>query len=203
MSDFTSFQKVVSSLGMEKLEHPIFYNSFVGIRFNIGDDDNENLFNSHYVATCLERSLKIYHSLKHSPDLLVIEGYLYKSETIKDFISSVLSVADLSQPDEIMLDDFQDECTHLFLLWELKNFSPDKLLKEIILAESGNGNYFLTSSVYFVCTNDNVIFHLYDDRGADLVADKKERIQHIYNELNDLISDYDKEKIDSIFKMAE
>ena len=32
------------------------------------------------------------------------------------------------------------------------------------------------------------------------VADKKEKIEHIYYELNDLILDYDREKIDDIFK---
>ena len=212
MSIYDSFKKVISSLGMEQLTHPIFYNSPIGIRFNIGDNGNEVYIeqsdeefsaNPNYISACLERSLKIYHSLEMEPNLLVIDGYLYENETAEDFISSVVSDTDLPQPNEIKSEithDDQAECIHVFLLWNINDFNPSKLLEEIIKADIGTGNDFLTSSVYFVCTNDNVLFHLYDDRGADLVTDKKEKIQHIYYELNDLILDYDREKIDDIFK---
>lgn len=198
---------------MKELTHPIFYNCPIGIRFNIGDNngidpylekpDGELLANPQYITTCLDRSLKIYNSLKSKPDLLVIEGYLYDNETIENFISSVVSATDLPKPNEIkseLTHDDEDEFIHVFLLWNLNDFNPNKLLEEIIKADLGSGNFFLTSSVYFVCTNDNILFHLYDDRGADLVTDKKEKIQHIYHKLNDLILDYDREKADNIFK---
>ena len=212
MSIYESFKKVIASLEMEELTHPIFYNSPIGIRFNIGDNGNdvyidesreELSVNPNYVTACLERSLKIYHSLKSEPDLLAIEGYLCENESVEDFISSVVSATDSLQPNEIKSEltrDDEDEFVHVFLLWNLNDFNPNKLLEEIINADLGSGNFFLSSSVYFVCTKDNVLFHLYDDRGADLVADKKEKIQHIYYELNDLILDYDREKIDDIFK---
>ena len=212
MSIYESFKKVIASLGMEELTHPIFYNSPIGIRFNIGDNGNdvyiyesqeELSVNPNYVTACLERSLKIYHSLKSEPDLLAIEGFLCQNETVEDFISSVVSATDLPQPNEIkseLTHDDKDELIHVFLLWNLNDFNPNKLLEEIIKADLGSGNFFLTSSVYLICTKDNVLFHLYDDRGADLVTEKKEKIQHIYYELNDLILDYDREKIDDIFK---
>ena len=212
MSIYESFKKVIASLEMEELTHPIFYNSPISIRFNIGDNGNESYIdksgeepsvNPSYIAACLERNLKIYHSLKTEPDLLAIEGYLCENESVEDFISSVVSATDLPQPNEIKSEltrDDEDELIHVFLLWNLNDFNPNKLLEEIIKADLGSGNFFLTSSVYFVCAKDNVLFHLYDDRGADLVTDKKEKIQHIYYELNDLILDYDREKIDDMFK---
>lgn len=215
MSIYESFKKVIASLGMEELTHPIFYNSLIGIRFNIGDNGNEVYIdkseeelsvNPKYVTACSERSLKIYHSLKSQPDILVIEGYLCDNETAEDFISSVISATDLPQPNETKsetIHDDEDEFIHMFLLWNLNNFKPDKLLEEIIKADLGSGNYFLTSSVYFICKEDNVLFHLYDNRGADLVTDKKEKIQHIYHRLNELILDYDRERIDNIFKILQ
>ncbi len=211
MSIYESFKKVIVSLEMEELTHPIFYNSPIGIRFNIGDNGNdvyiyesqeELSVNPNYVTACLERSLKIYHSLKSEPDLLAIEGFLCQNETVEDFISSVVSATDLPQPNEIkseLTHDDKDELIHVFLLWNLNDFNPNKLLEEIIKADLGSENFFLTSSVYLICTKDNVLFHLYDDRGADLVTDKKEKIQHIYHKLNDLILDYDSEKINNIF----
>lgn len=212
MSLYESFQNVIFSLGMKEITHPIFYNCSIGIRFNIGDNGNEVYIdksgeelsvNPNYVTACLARSLKIYHSIKYEPDLLAIDGYLCENETVEDFISSVVSATDLPQPNEIKSEithDDEEEFIHVFLLWNLNDFNPNKLLEEIIKADLGSSNLFLTSSVYFVCTKDNVLFHLYDDRGADLVADKKEKIQHIYYELNDLILHYDREKIDDIFK---
>ncbi len=211
MSIYESFKKVIASLGMEELTHPIFYNSPIGIRFNIGDNGNdvyvdksgkELAVNPDYIAACLERSLNIYNSLNNEPNLLAIEGYLCENETVEDFISSVVSTTDLPQPNEIkseLTHDEEDEFIHVFLLWNLSDFNPNKLLEEIIKADLGSGNFFLTSSVYLICTKDNVLFHLYDDRGVDLVADKKEKIQHIYYEMNDLILDYDREEIDNIF----
>ena len=212
MNLYKSFQSVISSLGITELIHPIFYNCPIGIRFNIGDngnevyidkDDEEFSANPQYITACLDRSLKIYDSLKSKPDLLVIEGYLYENETVESFILSVVSATELPQPNEIKSEltrDDEDEFIHVFLLWNLNDFNPNKLSEEIIKADLGSGNFFLSSSVYFVCTKDNVLFHLYDDRGADLIAGKKEKIQHIYYELNDLILDYDREKIDNIFK---
>ena len=87
----------------------------------------------------------------------------------------------------------------MYLFWKRNGFQSDKVLEEIIRADLGSGNNFLTSSVHFVCVKDHVLFHLYDDRGADLVADKKETIQHIYRSFHDWISDFDRDKIERIF----
>ena len=67
----------------------------------------ELLVNPNYIMACLERSLKIYHSLKSEPDLLAIEGYLYENESVEDFISSVVSATDLPQPNEIKSEIFR------------------------------------------------------------------------------------------------
>lgn len=212
MSFFTKFKKVISSFGMEEIIKPVFYNSKIAIRFNIGDNGHDAYIhrknkkmsvNLDYITACLERALKIYNKLKTTPDLLMIEGYLSKGESTEEFVSLAMSAVDLPRPDEInseIIYDDEDEFTHLFLFWELKDFCPEKLLKEIILADLDGVNSFLVSSVYLVSTKDNVLFYLYDDRGADLVADEKEKISHIYDELNDLILDYDRERIDGIFR---
>lgn len=212
MSLFTTFKNVIATFGMEKLTKPIFNNSKIAIRFNIGDNGNdafidresENMsVNPDYISACLDRVLKIYNSMSNAPDLLVIEGYTINGKSAEKFVSSVLTTTGLPYPDEInseIVREDHSEYNHLFLLWNLNDFQPDKLLREIILCDFEVGNYLLSSSVYFVSTTDKVLFHLYDDRGVDLVADKKEKIQNIYDELNDLISDYNVEEIDTIFK---
>ena len=211
MSLYNVFESVIQSFGMQNLTHPLFYNSKVAIRFNIGDNGNDVYIdeskedftvNPQYVSSCLDRAKQIYNSLRNAPNILVMEGCLYENDSTEDFITTVTTATNLPYPQETKIEKIQEKdeaFDHIFLLWELNQFNPDKLLQEIIMADLGD-NHFLTSSVYFVCSNDNVLFHLYDDRGADLCAEKAENISHIYSDLHDLILEYDKEKIDSIFK---
>ena len=211
MNLYNKFNTVINSLGMQTLTHPLFYNSKVAIRFNIGDNGNEVYLekkqrsfrvNPEYITVCFDRVQRIYNSLSTQPDVLVIDGFLDENEMIEEFVNSVMLATDLPHPKEIKSEKYfidDEELMHVFLCWELNDFNPDKLLRQIISADLG-GNNILTSSVYFVCSNDKVLFHLYDDRGADLCAEKTESILHIYNDLNDYILEYDRKRIDSIFK---
>lgn len=199
MNLYNTFETVIHSLGMQALTHPLFYNTKVAVRFNIGENDNdvyldktkeEFTVNPEYVSACLGRAKQIYNSLMSSPNILVIEGYLYENDSAEDFINAVIMATNLSQPQETKIEKISEEdeeFDHIFLCWKLNKFDPNKLLQEIIMADLGSGNHFLTSSVYFVCSDDNVLFHLYDDRGADLCAEKAESISHIYKQLNNLI----------------
>ncbi len=203
---FESFQRVLHSFGMEGITHPLFYNSKIGLRFNIGDNGNDT-FTAAYTAACFDRAMMIYNLLKTKPDLLVIDGYLCENEASDNFIVDVTSATGLPAPHEIVTEPvYEDDnvFVHIFLCWKTtdfaEHFTPDDIIKEIITSDSDTGNQFLSSAVYFVCTKDNVLFHLYDDRGADLLSEKKESIRHVYKELNHLVLDYDREKIDTIFK---
>jgi hypothetical protein len=54
--------------------------------------------------------------------------------------------------------------------------------------------------IYFLNLTKKIIFHLYDDRGCDILAANKEEIRYLYQELNDWILDYDRKRIDLLFK---
>ena len=53
--------------------------------------------------------------------------------------------------------------------------------------------------VYFINLSKNTIFHVYDDRGCDVLATSPDTIRDIYNTYNDWILDYDRNKIDTVF----
>ena len=77
------FQKTITDLGMEQLEHPLFYHAPVGIRFEIGGEEPIYLdksaaklkTNPAYVQGALDRAAAIYRALPEVPDLLRIDGY--------------------------------------------------------------------------------------------------------------------------------
>ncbi|MEA4895914.1 MAG: DUF3885 domain-containing protein [Oscillospiraceae bacterium] len=124
---------------------------------------------------------------------------------MQEEVQSICNSAGMPQPDEQTLQPFQwgEDCeviSQLQLYWDLNKiqFSPDRLLREIIEADIG-GYSGLASNVYFADTHDFFILHLYDDRGADLMAANRELLRPIYENLNSWILDYDREKINELF----
>nr|WP_255408182.1 DUF3885 domain-containing protein [Sporosarcina sp. P3] len=43
------------------------------------------------------------------------------------------------------------------------------------------------------------MYHLYDDRGCDIIAADKESIRYLYEQYSDWILDYDKREVDKVF----
>ncbi|QHJ69938.1 DUF3885 domain-containing protein [Planococcus halotolerans] len=57
-----------------------------------------------------------------------------------------------------------------------------------------------SAQVYLINVSRQLIYHLYDDRGCDIISADKEGIRFLYEQYNDWILDYDREKIDAVFK---
>lgn len=54
--------------------------------------------------------------------------------------------------------------------------------------------------VYFINLTKKFIYHLYDDRGCDILAKNKEDIHFLYEKYNGWVLEYDREKIDAVFQ---
>lgn len=54
--------------------------------------------------------------------------------------------------------------------------------------------------VFFINKTKNTIFHIYDDRGCDVLSSDKESIGHLYKNYNDWILDYGRSAIDKTFQ---
>lgn len=57
----------------------------------------------------------------------------------------------------------------------------------------------ISSKVYFLNLEKGIIFHMYDDRGLDVIASRAEEIFGLYTGFNEWILDYDRRKIDKVF----
>ena len=117
--------------------------------------------------------------------------YVISDEYLKE-----IETIELSQDFSVKVIHYQDK-----LYWDLEKitFAPDRLLQEIIRADIGGYNGF-ASNVYFADSYNSILFYLYDDRGADLVAADKESLRPSYEKFNSWILDYDREKITAIFE---
>lgn len=206
------FNQAVLDIGMKKLEQPIFYNAPVGIRFEIGylmpiyiKKFFINTLNPAYVNSTLERATTIYSHLQSAPNLLRIDC-LSDEKKEKKSIADICKYAGLPLPHEKVIEMLPDELENdmyirqIQLYWDLSkfNFSPNKLLLEIIKGDLSGYPQFVQNT-YFINSKDSILFHLYDDRGLDVVAKDKSSILSLYRDYNDWILDYDREKIDSLF----
>jgi hypothetical protein len=208
------FYRTVLKIGMDKLEPPIFYNAPNGMRFEIGgsepiylDTSSEELVsNPAYIDAAFERAESIYRGLPHEPNLLRIDGYPDEKST-QEIIDDICKYTGLPLPDEQVLETIPDEdeiggyFNQLQLYWDLSaiKFQPDKLLREIIKGDVG-GCRELVSSTYLIDSHSLILFHLYDDRGLDVVAANKESLRPLYENFNVWILDHDRKKIDLMFK---
>lgn len=209
-----NFLKTVRRIGMDELSHPIFYHSPIGIRFEIGasegvylDDEDPDKYDADpaYLCAAFDRAKAIYTSLPQAPDVLRIDGWPDGS-SVQKAVQWICEAAGLPRPHEqvekhLKVGEEEDRMIQLQLYWDLEKmgFTPDHLLQEVIRADIGGYNGF-ASNVYFADTRHGVLFHLYDDRGADLVAGDKKIIRPLYEKFDRWILDYDRDKIDSLFK---
>ena len=160
--------------------------------------------NPQYISTALKRAKDIYAALPHVPNLLRIDTYPKEEEPgyggglDMDTFKSLLPFLHAQRPKQV--SDGEEQYTVLQLYWDLNkiDFSPDMLLSEIIKADLG-GISALVSNVYFANTQDMYLYHVYDDRGADLVAESKETLRPLYHSFSQWILDYDREQIDTLF----
>ena len=53
---------------------------------------------------------------------------------------------------------------------------------------------------YFINTSKDLIVHLYDDRGMDIISINPDNLKALYKKYNQWILDFDRERIDVIFK---
>lgn len=169
------FNLVLEELVVEKIESCLFYNSRFGLRFDCE-------------KAPFKIMKKIYENLPFDFDILRLD-YL---GTDKPDINKFKTIFKLGDPDEY---------DGISAFWNIhhKKFNYKRLLKEICRADFG-GYSELISSVYFLDSVKKVIFHPYDDRGADLIAVEPDIIKECYKKLDRFLLDYDREIMDKYFQ---
>ena len=75
----------------------------------------------------------------------------------------------------------------------------DKLIWNCAAQDMGVQPYAEWRDIYFVDLQKRMIVHVYDDRGMDVIAMDKEAIAPFYTKFNDLLLDYDREKMKQQF----
>lgn len=204
------------------LRPPLFYSWKYGIRFEISmpgaeHEDHNNLrqinirstgiFNHVFQDTDELLLITDIHCEKNDTFLRkkpakVYQKYVKNKELIKKLQHRLLPNV-FSEGD----DDYEDMVTHRFVLSCKKSDIRYRQLLSAISYEDFphptrilKQNYSAGYDIYFVNVTRKMIYHLYDDRGCDVITSNKEDLHQLYTACNDWILDYDRQQIDQLFQ---
>ncbi|MFM1654604.1 DUF3885 domain-containing protein [Brevibacillus sp. B_LB10_24] len=201
-----------SSFPNLKLRPPLFYNWELGIRFELGDPNEEDIKN--YMERVYSRATTLFKALHSAKDEIIIvanihhdgEENLFRRRKIKTFQHYIKSKKVLYRLQHNVIPyvfedvyDIYDFETHRFALnCQVADVKYANLIKAICNQDMGIKPK-ISHDVFFVNLSKNSIFHIYDDRGCDVIASSKESIRFLYEQYNNWILKYDEEAIDRLF----
>lgn len=183
------------------LAPPLFYNWEIGLRFELGNPKEED--DKVYFDRVIKRAKALFSALHNADDELFIVAHDYQLVGVKrkgkrpKLFTSYLRDKNVKYRIQHRIvpheEDDMEVCKHQFSLrCQVKDLHHQRLVEALFNAAM--------PWIYFVNLTKGTIFHIYDDRGGDLVAAKKETIEGIYNKYNNWILDYDRDKMDELFK---
>lgn len=201
------------------LRPPLFYLWKYGIRFEISMpwEEHEDKRNLQQIK---ERTNGIFNKVFNNEDEMLLitdihckrnDNFLQKRPT--KVYQKYIRDKELRQklqhkmlPNVFLEDDDEEMVTHRFVLpCKKSDIRYKPLLTAISYKDFPHPSQILKGfpkngiDIYFANVTRKMIYHLYDDRGCDVIASNKEDLRSLYEELNDWILDYDREQIDQLF----
>ncbi|MED3561504.1 DUF3885 domain-containing protein [Bacillus xiapuensis] len=198
------------------LEPPLFYCWNNSIRFEISNPIIPHYAKENFKQT-FQRSISLFKKVFDERDeILLVTDVLTTSNNhflqrkplnvYKKYIKDKDLLYKL-QYQLLVEDETEQMVIHRFIIKCKKDrirYVP--LLKAICYEDFTHPSTILKNNqesgyeIYFVNLTKKIIFHIYDDRGCDILADDKEDFRILYDEFNEWILDYDRIRIDLLFE---
>jgi hypothetical protein len=160
-----------------------------------------------------KRAIRLFEALYSQDEEIIVvvdvsdfgdrKSYKHKARLFSPYVyeKSVLYKLKHSEMPYIFPEDDEEGeyKTHRFTLkCQVSDLKYIPLLKAICNQDLGI-QPSVSHRIYFLNNKRKIIFHVYDDRGCDLLATSPEAIREVYLKYNDWILDYDKDEIDKVF----
>jgi len=204
---------LLSNLQGIALEPPLFYNSDIGIRFELGVP-YRGIEDPLYFETVRKRSETLFESVFSEISELYIVRKTCEPQAPYEIFNPGVDVfagyVDSAIINKVVCfeekPDYDEDTNQLMgysksysLLCCLKQIDYKGILKAVSYSDFPNKGNYISDRIYFIHPEKNIVFHMYDDRGLDIVAIRSENLLKLFNEFNDWILDYDREKIERTF----
>ncbi|KOR90337.1 hypothetical protein AM231_15195 [Paenibacillus solani] len=194
---------------------PLFYNWDTGIRFELGDPSIDWAEKDKYMRQVYIRALEIYKALHNNDDELYVVTMAHFSNVPKQKVKklnlykryinnkTVLKRLNLDIIPNIFAEEDEepipkDNTYRYWVRCKACEVRHVQLIKSICNHEVGLKPR-VYQRVYFINITTGTIFHIYDDRGCDVISILSNSIQNLFEKYNDWILDYDRERINAVF----
>ena len=195
-----AFEEHAARLFGGPLRHPVFYSCPHALRFQLEPDPN-----AVDLPGALERAMEIYRRLPGRPTLLrldVLTDAPRYPRTIRRRVEALCRAARIAGPCEItgvqVPIDGEESWRYTAWYWRLDDrFRPELLLRKVV--QKDFSSHSLPFEAFLLDEAHDVLYHPYDDRGADVAAADARILLPLYRALNPWLLDYDRERMDEVF----
>lgn len=191
------------------LHGPLFYRWRLGLRFDLGGRATA----PEEIDVVVDRATSLYESLFATEDTAIVVAQDWPGDEspptsfhhlLPLFVFAERENVGLQTPDgQVKVDDPEElEAPTHSLTWVVQpagTFRYDLVFAGLANADHGRSPA-ISSRVYLIKPVANVIFHMYDDRGLDVIAREKDAIRSLYSGFNRWLLDYDRARMDQVFE---
>jgi Domain of unknown function (DUF3885) len=192
----------------QEIKAPLFFKGNLGLRFDLqkGETGEEE-----YFVEVSKRSTSLFEAAFDPNDnvFLVFRDYKWKRRKIRFANYCFKQIDDLKKNEvdySVVRNLYENKKDDIYNVAVLK-IKANRINYKNILTAIANTDFppriprfkFLSSvEVYFINTTQNLIFHMYDDRGLDIVSSDAKILKSIYTKYSEWILDANREPIDKV-----
>lgn len=177
---------------------PIFYKTPLALRFEIGPDaEIAQLSLTTYLEKVYQRAVYLLDRASSTYDYLLFSQYQDEDRELGRELADFMARFGFDQPIqsevvEVLVEG--ESCYFNRHLFAVTQQDLENIVREIIWADHGGLSY-LSASVTFLSSRDQVLYHCYDDRGVDIAAVNRQTRRALFTFCHDLLFDYDMEEM--------
>lgn len=196
------------------LEPPLFYSWPTGLRFEIAKPGSEH-HDTDNLEQMGERTTSLFKAVFEQDDDVILVTNVFglndspppKTNVFLKYIKDK-DVRMKLQYERVdgLIDEEDMTVTHRFSLpCQAGDIRYRPLLMAICHEDFNHPTRILKNrwdiglDIYFVNITKHLIYHLYDDRGCDIISAEKDTLLPLYHSASPWILEYDREQIDGIF----
>ena len=188
------------------LRAPIFYSWPIGIRFDLQNDSPTA--NDSYFREVARRASVLFRAVFQADDPILVVHQQWRGKRFRIKRSSYLlrqlnlSKAQLAfqQIANPYPQSFQPgRWNRVCAVTTASRIPFSEILGAISHQDFPPKKPVVHGDTFFLNQRTGIIFHMYDDRGIDIIAPTAAVLRHLYETHKDLILDYDREKITAVF----
>ena len=202
-----------------KLEKPLFYNNPFGLRFEIGPTEigvwvnrEKRQLNEKYFDAALKRAQRIFDTAFSPLDDISIVYQIFSdgrrrikknNYILRQITTRITNEIVFSKHREIYSENFAYKCQHWHRVaasgLKSENVNINKILLGLVNTDFGLRSPSVSGECYFINRTKGLVLNLYDDRGMDVVALKRETLLPLYNTHKEWLLNHDREHMDEVF----